>query len=120
MRDPFETTRRGQQVDNGLLRFSASLSDGVDVAFAWNACRINWLDWRSRSSDGGFRRAQPRAAGEDLHAAGLLRQVGRTLIARDSTTTSVTSEIQLSTVISILARWVYGSASVGLNAVAVL
>jgi hypothetical protein len=41
------------------------------------------------------------------------------LIAREATTTIVTSEIVLSSIISILARDVRGRASVGLNAVAV-
>ena len=45
---------------------------------------------------------------------------GRTLTARAATTTSVNSEIVLSSIISILARRVSGAASVGLNAVAVL
>ena len=45
---------------------------------------------------------------------------GRTLIARAATTTRVSSEIVLSSIISILARPVRGAASVGLNAVAVL
>jgi len=41
------------------------------------------------------------------------------LIARDATTTIVTSENPLSSIISNLARDVSGRASVGLNAVAV-
>ena len=45
---------------------------------------------------------------------------GRTLMARDTTMTSVKSEIVLSSIINILARCVSGKASVGLNAVAVL
>ena len=48
------------------------------------------------------------------------RHYGRTLTARAATTTSVNSEIVLSSIISILARRVSGAASVGLNAVAVL
>ena len=45
---------------------------------------------------------------------------GRTLMARDTTMTSVRSEIVLSSIINILARRVSGKTSVGLNAVAVL
>ena len=41
------------------------------------------------------------------------------LIARAATITSVTSETELSTIISIFARPVSGRTSVGLNAVAV-
>jgi hypothetical protein len=41
------------------------------------------------------------------------------LIARDAMATVVTSEIALSTIISILARGVSGNTSVELNAVAV-
>jgi hypothetical protein len=47
-------------------------------------------------------------------------QLGIMLMARDSMITIVKSEIVLSVIISILARWVSGKASVGLNAVAVL
>ena len=42
------------------------------------------------------------------------------LIAREATTTIVTSEMELSSIISILALLVNGSTSVGLNAVEVL
>ena len=45
---------------------------------------------------------------------------GSTLMARDRTMTEVKSEIVLSIIISILARCVRGTASVGLKAVAVL
>ena len=45
---------------------------------------------------------------------------GSTLMARDTTMTSVRSEIVLSSIINILARRVSGKTSVGLNAVAVL
>ena len=45
---------------------------------------------------------------------------GSTLMARDRTMTEVKSEIVLSIIISILARCVRGTASVGLEAVAVL
>ena len=48
-----------------------------------------------------------------------IAQVPRTLIARAATTTIVTNEIVLSSIISTLARAVNGSVSVGLNAVAV-
>ena len=47
------------------------------------------------------------------------RQLPRTLIARAPTTTIVTSEIELSSIIIIFARGVSGTTSVGLNAVAV-
>jgi hypothetical protein len=46
-------------------------------------------------------------------------QLPTIFIARDATTTIVTSEIALSSIIRILARDVSGSTSVGLNAVAV-
>ena len=45
---------------------------------------------------------------------------GSTLMARDTTMTSVKSEIVLSSIINILARRVSGKASVGLNAMAVV
>ena len=52
-------------------------------------------------------------------AVACLSQEPRMLIARDATATVVTSEIVLSSIISILAREVSGNTSVGLNAVAV-
>ena len=45
---------------------------------------------------------------------------GSTLMARDTTTTSVKSAMVLSSIINILARRVSGKTSVGLNAVAVV
>ena len=52
--------------------------------------------------------------------ASTVRQLGITLMARDTTTTIVKREIVLSIIINIFARCVSGAASVGLNAVAVL